>query len=61
MLDISSEPRNLILLGDIYNEMKEIEIDKELLLLSVEEPTSTVRVAMKNELSSIEKKLLGVN
>lgn len=61
--DTSSEPRNFRLLSDIYNETEEIEIDDELLFLSVEEPTSYSeaakekewREAMENELSSIEK------
>ncbi|KAL8089889.1 hypothetical protein AgCh_039374 [Apium graveolens] len=61
--DASSEPRKFRLLDDIYNETEEVEIDEEMLMLSVEEPTSYSqaakekewRDAMKTELNSIEK------
>lgn len=64
MSNMSSEPRNFRLLGDIYNEIEEIEVDEEMLMLSIEEPTTYVQAAkekewrevMESELISIEKK-----
>ena len=59
----STEPRNFRLLSDIYNETEEIELEDDLLLLSVEEPSNYYKaakkkeweIAMKHEIDSIEK------
>lgn len=61
--DTSSKPRKFRFLNDNYDETEEIEIDNELLMLSIKEPSSYSqdakekewRNAMKIELSSIEK------
>lgn len=59
----STEPRKFRLLSDIYNETEEIEIADEMLMLSVEEPSSYShaekdkewRAAMEREIDAIEK------
>lgn len=50
-------------MSDVYNETEEIEIEDEMLMLSVKEPTSYVQAtkdkkwkeAMESELDSIER------
>lgn len=49
MSDMSSEPRNFRLLGDIYNEIEEIEVDEEMLMPSIEEPTTYVQAAKEKD------------
>lgn len=59
----SSEPRKFRRLSDIYNNTEEIELDDDMLLLSVEEPATfdqavlekEWRQAMKTELEAIER------
>lgn len=59
----SSEPTHFRLLGEIYNETEEIELEDDMLLLSVEEPANFSeavkekewKAAMKQEIDSIEE------
>lgn len=61
--DESGEPRRLRLLSEVYDETEEIELDSELLLTSVEDPTSYKEAmqetewekAMQTEVDAIEK------
>lgn len=61
--EMSSEPKKFRLLSDVYNDTVEIELDEDMLFLSVEEPSSYSqaseekewRQAMQNEIDSIEK------
>lgn len=59
----SSEPRNFRLLSEVYNDTSEIKVDKDMLMLGVEEPTSYDQAAiqdswheaMKTEINAIER------
>lgn len=61
--DDSGVPKRFRSLADVYNESEEVEIEDELLLMGVDEPSSyktavkekAWRQAMQNELDSIEK------
>lgn len=47
--DESGEPRQLLLLSKEYDEMDEIEMDSELILLSIEEPCSYRQAVQEKE------------
>lgn len=61
--NFSSEPENFRLLSDVYDEKDVVELEEELLLLGVDEPSSynqavteeAWQMAMKNETDAIEK------
>ena len=61
--DDSGEPRRYKLIGNVYNDTEEIELDQELLFVAAEEPQSyeqaakekNWRLAMDKEIESIEK------
>lgn len=61
--DASDEPRRFRLLSNIYNETDEVELEEELLLAGVDEPSTYKeavveqgwKAAMNAEIESIEK------
>lgn len=61
--DESGEPKRWRLLNEVYDETSEVELDSELMLMSIDEPTSYTEAvqetewkkAMEAEIKSIEK------